>query len=128
MTRPRSVPPWLETLALVGIGGFAGANLRYAVSLLVSDLAATLAVNAAGSLALGFLVYVAAGTDPLNERARTVLTTGFLSSLTTYSTFAVQTAGVSPPLLVANVAANYLLGFAGVVLGRALALRYGGGD
>jgi CrcB protein len=128
MTRQLSIPRWLETFALVGVGGFVGANLRYGVSLFVSDLAATLAVNAAGSLALGFLVYVAAGTDPLNERARTVLTTGFLSSLTTYSTFAVQTAGVSPPLLVANVAANYLLGFAGVVLGRALALRYGGGD
>lgn len=127
MTRPRTAPGWLETFALVAVGGFAGANLRYGVSLLVSDLAATLAVNAAGSLALGFLVYVAAGTDPLSERARTVLTTGFLSSVTTYSTFAVQTAGVSPVMMVANVAANYLLGFAGVVLGRALALRYGGG-
>lgn len=116
-----------ETLALVGVGGFAGATLRYAVSLLAPALTATLVVNAAGSLLLGFVVYVAAGTDPLGERARTVLTTGFLSSLTTYSTFAVQSAGVSPALLVGNVAANYGLGFLGVVLGRRLAVRDGGG-
>ncbi|WP_232686378.1 fluoride efflux transporter FluC [Halobacterium zhouii] len=136
----------LEVLALVGVGGFAGANLRYAVashslatnlvlatlgrdavSLAARGLLGTLAVNAVGSLALGFLVYEAVGDSVLSEGSRTVLATGFLSSFTTYSTFAVQTAGVSPPLMVANVAANYLLGFAGVVAGRALATRYGGG-
>lgn len=113
---------------LVGVGGFAGANLRYAVTLFAPGLPGTLAVNAAGSLALGFLVYEAVGTSVLAEESRTLLTTGFLSSLTTYSTFAVQTAGVAPLLMVANVAANYLLGFVGVVVGRALAVRYGGGS
>ena len=117
----------LETLALVGAGGFAGANLRYAVALLAPGLPGTLAVNAAGSLALGFLVYEAAGRSVLSEQSRTLLATGFLSSLTTYSTFAVQTAGVSPTLLVGNVAANYCLGFLGVLVGRSLAVRYGGG-
>lgn len=116
----------LQLVALVGIGGFAGANLRYAVSVLAPGLAGTLAVNAAGSLALGFLVYEAAGESALSGEARTLLTTGFLSSLTTYSTFAVQTAGVSPPLMLANVTANYALGFLGVVAGRAIAVRFGG--
>ena len=115
------------TLALVAVGGFAGATLRWAVALLAPGLPGTLAVNAAGSLALGFLVYEAAGTSALSDSARTLLGTGFLSSLTTYSTFAVQSASVAPPLLVANVAANYALGFAGVLVGRALAGRYGGG-
>ncbi|GAA0265388.1 CrcB family protein [Halobacterium noricense] len=117
----------LAVLALVAVGGFAGANLRYAVSLLAPGLPGTLVVNATGSLALGVLVYVAADSDALGERAQRLLGTGFLSSLTTYSTFAVQTAGVSPELMVANVAANYLLGFLGVVAGRALVVRYGGG-
>jgi CrcB protein len=117
----------LETLALVGVGGFAGANLRYAVALLAPGLPGTLAVNAAGSLALGLLVYEAAGRGVLSEQSRMLLATGVLSSLTTYSTFAVQTAGVSPALMVGNVAANYGLGFLGVVLGRSLALRHGGG-
>lgn len=117
----------LAVLALVAVGGFTGANLRYAVSLLAPGLPGTLAVNAAGSLALGVLVYAAADSDAIGERARRLLGTGFLSSLTTYSTFAVQTAGVSPSLMVANVVANYLLGFLGVVAGRALVVRYGGG-
>ncbi|MFB6072485.1 MAG: CrcB family protein [Halobacterium sp.] len=117
----------LEAAALVGVGGFAGANLRYAVALLAPGLPGTLAVNAAGSLALGFLVYEAAGRGVLADESRTVLATGFLSSLTTYSTFAVQTAGVAPALMAANVAANYLLGFLGVVAGRWLAVTYGGG-
>lgn len=117
----------LAVLALVAAGGFAGANLRYVVSVLAPGLLGTLVVNAAGSFALGVLVYAAADSDVLGERARRLLGTGFLSSLTTYSTFAVQTAGVSPRLMVANVVANYLLGFLGVVAGRALVGRYGGG-
>jgi CrcB protein len=117
----------LTAFALVAVGGFAGANLRYAVALLAPGLPGTLAVNAAGSFALGALVYAAADADALGERARRLLGTGFLSSLTTYSTFAVQTAGVSPRLMVANVVANYALGFLGVVAGRALVARYGGG-
>jgi len=117
----------LRTLLLVAVSGFAGATLRYAVSLLAPGLLGTLTVNAVGSLALGFLVYEAVGRSALSEASRTLLTTGFLSSLTTYSTFAVQSASVTPPLLVANVAANYALGFLGVLVGRSLAVRYGGG-
>ena len=115
------------TLALVAVGGFAGATLRWAVALLAPGLPGTLAVNAVGSLALGFLVYEAVGTSALADEARTLLGTGVLSSFTTYSTFAVESASVAPPLLVANVVANYGLGFAGVLVGRALAGRYGGG-
>lgn len=115
------------TLALVAVGGFAGATLRWAVALLAPGLPGTLAVNAVGSLALGFLVYEAVGTSALADEARTLLGTGVLSSFTTYSTFAVESASVAPPLLVANVVANYALGFAGVLVGRALAGRYGGG-
>jgi len=117
-----------KALALVAVGGFVGATLRWAVSLLAPGLPGTLAVNAVGSLALGFLVYEAVGTSALADEARTLLGTGFLSSLTTYSTFAVESASVAPPLLVANVAANYGLGFAGVLVGRALAVHYGGGS
>lgn len=117
----------LRAGSLVATGGFAGATLRYLVSLLAAGPVGTLAVNAAGSLALGALVYEAAGTSSaLGDDARALLGTGFLSSLTTYSTFAVETAGLAPRWLVANVAANYALGFAGVVVGRALALRDGG--
>ena len=114
-------------IALVALGGFVGANLRYAVSLVVTGLGGTLLANALGSVLLGVVLYEARAIGVLSPRARTLLATGILASFTTYSTFAVQTAGVSPALMVGNVAANYGLGFLGVVLGRSLALRHGGG-
>jgi len=113
----------LESLALVAIGGFAGSNLRYFTSLVLPGLPGTLAVNALGSFALGFVLYETMYSGVLASETRAVVSTGFLSSLTTYSTFAVQTAHSPPLLLVGNILANYALGFAGVVAGRALALR-----
>jgi CrcB protein len=117
----------LETLALVGVGGFAGSNLRYFAALVVPGVFGTLVVNAVGSFVLGFVLYEASYAGLLSEKTRVVLATGFLSSLTTYSTFAVQTAQLAAPVpLVANVVANYALGFAAVLLGRALARRLAG--
>lgn len=49
----------LEVAGLIAIGGFAGSNLRYAVTLLVADLPGILLANATGSFALGFLLYEA---------------------------------------------------------------------
>ncbi|WP_440766841.1 fluoride efflux transporter FluC [Natronorubrum sp. DTA7] len=114
----------LETLALIGIGGFAGANLRYFVLGLFSDVQAVLLVNVLGCFALGFLVYEAEYAGLVAGSSRTVFTTGFLSSLTTYSTFAIQSALAADPLLfVAIVAANYGLGFTAVLASRELARR-----
>lgn len=117
----------LETLALIGIGGFAGSNLRYFAEGVLPWLQAILAVNALGSLVLGFLLYEARYAGIIDRKARLVFATGFLSSLTTYSTFAVQTATAGgPSLALAIVAANYGLGFAGVVAGRELARQLRG--
>ncbi|WP_029601456.1 fluoride efflux transporter FluC [Natronobacterium lacisalsi] len=118
----------LETLALVAIGGFAGSNLRFLATDLLADVPGILLVNAVGSAALAFLVYEAEYAGLVGRRSRVVFTTGFLSSLTTYSTFAVQTALAGDPLLVVGiVAGNYGLGFAGVVAGRSLARRVANG-
>lgn len=113
----------IEPIALVAIGGFAGANVRYATGLFLPPLAGTLAVNVVGSLFLGFLLYEAQFGGQLSAETRTVVATGFLSSLTTYSTFALESATASAPLLAANVVANYALGFSGVLVGRSLARR-----
>ncbi|MFT4890811.1 MAG: CrcB protein [Halobacteriales archaeon] len=43
----------VESLVPVALGGFAGANARYADGLVLPSLPATLAVDAVGSLALG---------------------------------------------------------------------------
>lgn len=118
----------LETLALIAIGGFAGSNLRYFATGVVPDIPAILLVNVLGSFALGFLAYEAEYAGLVGSKSRLVFTTGFLSSLTTYSTFAIQTAVVAGPaeplLVVAIVVGNYGLGFAGVLASRSLVRRF----
>ncbi|RRJ31063.1 fluoride efflux transporter FluC [Halocatena pleomorpha] len=114
----------LETAVLIGIGGFAGSNLRYFLDGVVPgpQVMGTLGVNAVGSVALGFILYEAMHSGLLGEQTRTVAATGFLSSFTTYSTFAVQTTLLGSPLwMLLNVLGNYALGFAGVLAGRELA-------
>ena len=116
----------LESIALIAIGGFAGSNLRYFVARVIPSLGGTLVVNVVGSFVPGFVFYEAIHTGVLAERTRVVVT-GFLSSLTTYSTFALQTAVLRRPAwIVANVLATYCLGLAGVLAGRSLATRVDG--
>jgi CrcB protein len=111
----------LETATLIAVGGFAGANLRYLVSLVAPGLAGTLLANVAGSLVLGGLTHEAAFADLVSRRGRLVLVTGFLASFTTYSGFAVGTARAGLVAGAGNVAANYALGFGAVLAGRVLA-------
>ncbi|WP_121823525.1 fluoride efflux transporter FluC [Halostella salina] len=116
----------VESLALVALGGFAGANARYVSGLALPVPWATLSVNVVGSALLGFVLYEEAYLGAFSRQFRVALGTGFLSSLTTYSTFAVETASLSPGLALVNVLGNYALGFAGVALGRWAALSVAG--
>jgi len=113
----------LESVALIAIGGFAGSNLRYFTGSLLPGLQGTLLVNALGSFALGFILYETIYSGVLANETRAVVSTGFLSSFTTYSTFALQSAQAAPVWLILNVIANYALGFTGVLVGRSLARR-----
>jgi len=123
MTTERHALARAEPLALVAVGGFAGAISRYAVAgaLPGSFPWGTLAVNALGSFALGVLLYESRLGGVLSAETRLVVGTGFLSSFTTYSTFAVETSQLSPLLAAGNVGATYALGLAGVLLGRVVA-------
>jgi CrcB protein len=113
----------LEPIALIAVGGFVGAIARYGIAeaLPASGPWGTLAANVLGSFALGVLLYEARLADALSPETRLVLGTGFLSSFTTFSTFAAKTAALSPTLAAANVAANYGLGLLAVVAGRRVA-------
>lgn len=120
-THPLSM---LVAALLIGIGGFAGSNLRYFFDLVVpSALAATLLVNVIGCAALGFFLYEDRYTGLVHERSHLVVLTGFISSFTTYSTFVVDAVQSRPAVAVVYVIGTYGLGFAAVLLGRAGARR-----
>jgi len=108
-----------EAILLVGIGGFAGSNLRYFAELAVpNSLVATLTVNVLGCFALGALVYEERFTDAVSAAGRTLVATGFLASFTTYSTFVVDALASAPTVAVGYVVASYALGFGAVLVGR----------
>lgn len=106
---------------VVGTGGALGAVLRHRVSLRVSAdgfPAATLAVNAVGSFALGTAVFAGAG-----DSALLLFGTGVCGSFTTFSSFSVETVGLwergDRRRAVANAAANLLVSLAAIGLARA---------
>ncbi|EMA43650.1 fluoride efflux transporter FluC [Halococcus saccharolyticus] len=111
----------LEIVLLIAIGGFAGASFRNFLALVIPGLGGTFAANALGCLALGFLSYEAELVGVLKEETGYVASTGFLSSLTTYSTFALETIQAAPVISILNVVTNYGVGFAAVLAGRAAA-------
>jgi CrcB protein len=111
----------LEIVLLIAIGGFVGASLRNFLSLVIPGLGGTFAANILGCLVLGFLAYEAKLVGILKEETGYVASTGFLSSLTTYSTFALETVQATPILGVMNIIANYGVGFTAVLVGRTAA-------
>jgi CrcB protein len=112
-----------EIAFLVAVGGFVGANLRHVLSLLLPGLGGTFAANVLGCLALGFLAYEAELLGVLAEETSYAAGTGFLSSFTTYSTFALETVRAAPAVGAAYVGASYAVGFVAVLVGRTAARR-----
>ena len=100
---------------VIALGGFVGAVSRYAIGAAVAGPGGTLLVNATGSFVLGTTV-----STVRSRRLRLFLTTGLLSSFTTYSTFTVESASLGLPLGAANVAATYTLGIGAAAFGIAL--------
>lgn len=77
----------IRGLALVGAGAIGGASLRWAVDSTVGGLLALVAVNTAGSVAIGLV----AQRRPA-EGWRLALATGFCGGLTTLSSVALYVA------------------------------------
>ena len=122
-------------LVWVGIGGFAGAIVRYLVDGVVSDQAqasafpwGTLVVNVSGAFLLGVLTTVIIDRAALPAELRGPVLIGFIGAYTTFSTFMLESwrlveAG-SYGLAMANLAGSMGLGlaaiFAGLLVGRAI--------
>ena len=115
----------MSAVLLVGLGGAAGSVLRYLVSVAATAALGagfpwgTLAVNAAGSTAIGALASLG-----LRDDARLLLVTGLLGGFTTFSAFSLETAQLwqrAPWLAALYVAASLGGGFAGFAAGQSFA-------
>ena len=80
----------------VGIGGFVGANARYAVGRLLAGRVgdgfpvATLLVNVSGSLAIGILLTLLTERLVADPAWRLLVVVGFLGGYTTFSAYAFE--------------------------------------
>ena len=117
-------------IGLIAVAGAAGALARYGIGNAVGPRSfpwATLAINLAGSLVLGFVLAgpIAARWPPDVTAAIAV---GFLGAFTTFSTFAYEATALlrddRPVAAFAYVAVSLVVGLAasalGYVVGRAL--------
>lgn len=117
----------LKLLAAVAAGGALGSVARFTVTSLMGRwLGAgfpwgTLAVNLAGSLAMGLLAGLAAHRWSLGLEARALLFTGLLGGFTTFSTFSLDIVTLIERgtwgAAVVYGTASVVLGVSGLVLG-----------
>ncbi len=115
----------------VGIGGFLGAILRYALGSYIGNITrhlpfyfSTLTVNIIGCVLIGLLTGFFETQKIMNPEIRLFLMLGLLGSFTTFSTFSLDTMVLFGEdrffLGVLNVFSHVLLGLGGVVAGREL--------
>lgn len=116
-------------IALVGLGGFVGAILRYLIYLLskqvlgLPSFSATLAVNVTGCFCIGALM-AWLGKNNVSHQLFLLLGTGALGSFTTFSAFGLDTfnlyqqSGMAFALI--NVFANLILGIGAVFIAFSL--------
>ena len=110
-------------VAVVAIGGAAGALARAGVATVMHSPCATLAVNVVGAFVLGGLLefFTRAGDRPT---WRLLFGTGFCGALTTYSTFAREVAERSAAPGAGLAIAEVALGLAAAVAGAVIAARW----
>lgn len=121
----------LPDALLVGVGGFIGSAMRYAVSGLVHRWVpgtaypvGTLAVNVLGCAAIGLLGGLAESRGVLTAPTRLVFMIGLLGGFTTFSTFGYETLALIRDAQAAraltNVVLQVVLGLTAVWLGLAV--------
>jgi CrcB protein len=123
---------WQEagaTLLAVGAGGALGGGARYALLLLAPHGAtgfpwATLTANVTGSFAMGVLAVLVSRAARPHRLVRPFLGVGVLGGFTTFSTYAVDTLGLTgsgaPGTALAYMAATLVGALAAVWAGAAL--------
>ena len=124
----------MRTLVGIMIAGALGAAARYGLDGFVGDRAGsafpwgTFVINISGSLVLGFVFTVLTERVAIDSALRFSITTGFIGSYTTFSTWMLETARLiqdrSYLLATWNAAGSVVAGLAavgaGIVVGRAV--------
>jgi CrcB protein len=124
----------LNTILLVGTGGFFGSIARYVTVRLVDEKFnslfpyGTLIVNLAGSFILGLIMGLVYKQASINNNWKLFLTTGFCGGFTTFSAFAYENVNlfeqklitISVGYILVSVVLGFCAVFAGVMLGRIL--------
>jgi CrcB protein len=122
----------VQEILWVGLGGFAGAVLRYVTNGVVQRWTSnsrlphgTMAVNIIGCLVIGLLSHLVDTRSILNTQLRLLILIGFLGAFTTFSTFSNETLGLfqqaNGGIALLNVGAHLLLGLVAVWGGQGLA-------
>lgn len=116
-------------LCAVGLGGFAGALLRYGMSVWIPAVHGfpwgILMINWTGCLFLGWFLTAAGRKFRIHPHLALAIGTGFVGAYTTFSTFAVDTVHLMQQgqlaeallYILSSVLIGVLLAFAGVRLG-----------
>jgi fluoride exporter len=119
---------------LIGIGGFAGANLRYLIQTWIAERwgasfpYGTLFINVTGSFILGFFIMLVTDRVVASPNWRFLIAVGLLGGYTTFSSFTVETLNLAQAgrwlpaglYLAGNVVLGLVFAFLGMVLARAL--------
>lgn len=116
----------------VGLGGFAGSILRYAVSGYIQALTksvgfpyGTFAVNLVGCLLIGLFSQLAEGRGAFTAETRAFILVGILGGFTTFSAFGNETLNLlregENGLALLNIGMHIIFGLTAVWLGRTLA-------
>lgn len=112
----------IDTYLAIGVGGFIGAILRAYTAGLVNtafkhDIPfGTLAVNLIGSFTLGVLIGLIQYHIIENSYLKSLLTTGMMGALTTFSTFAVETFFLMKNGLIIESIVNMSLNLFGTII------------
>ena len=122
-------------LLLIGLGGFAGALLRYTVSGVVQNWSnsvsfpyGTLATNLLGCLFIGLLSQLAEAYGYFSPETRGFVFVGLLGAFTTYSTFGNESINLirdgEGMLSLVNIGLHLVLGLGAVWVGRMMAFSF----
>lgn len=118
---------FMKEFMFVGLGGAAGAMLRYGISMvpIKSDFPfMTLLINFLGALVIGMLAALSMRQSFLTEHSLLLLKTGVCGGFTTFSTFSLEAVSLleqhKTGMGIIYIVSSVLLCLLGVLLGKAV--------